>query len=242
MPSSNVAADGDAIARLLVDEGASAYLYERPEEQRATQIPAGGATTIPAYGTGTLGYRSPIANAVGQNQADALFGDSGYLLLSIDVARRDATTNRAPVKARMEPLIKRLSLAAIDGTLLRRSRPALFQGLGRRPLGGDRWGPISASDGSPNPTGADPYVAFPAALCLQANCGTRVTPDYTFTSSDPDIADFVAVDPNTSNLRKPLQGSDGKVVTDARSGLLCAFNPGTTTLTVSAGGCRTRRS
>jgi len=236
VPSSNVAADGDAIARLLVDEGASAYLYERPEEQRVTQIPAGGATTIPAFGTGTLGYRSPIANAVGQNQADALFGDSGYLLLSVDVARRDAATNRAPVTARMQPLIKQLTLAAVDGTLLRRSRPALFQGLGRRPLGGDRWGPISAADGSPNPTGADPYIAFPAALCQQANCGTRMTPEYTFTSSDPDIADFVAVDPSTTNLRKPLQGSDGKVVTDAHSGLLCAFNPGTTTLTVSAGG------
>jgi hypothetical protein len=63
-----------------------------------------------------------------------------------------------------------------------------------------------------------------------------MTPEYTFTSSDPDIADFVAVDPATSNLRKPLQGADGKVVTDAHSGLLCAFNPGRTTLTVSAGG------
>ncbi|MDO8185023.1 hypothetical protein Q5424_20860 [Conexibacter sp. JD483] len=236
VPSSNVAADGDAIAKLLVDEGASAYLYERPEEQRVSQIPAGGTTTIPAYGTGTLGYRSPIANAVGQDQADALFGDSGYLLMTVDVARRDQTTNRAPVTVRMEPLIKRLSLAAVDGTLLRRSRPALFQGLGRRPLGGDRWGPISASDGSPNPTGSDPYIAFPAALCQQANCGTRVTPDYRFTSSDPDIADFVAVDPNTSNLRKPLQTRDGKTVTDSRSGLLCAFNPGRATLTVSAGG------
>ncbi|MDW5597977.1 hypothetical protein VSS74_26720, partial [Conexibacter stalactiti] len=236
VPRSNVADDGDAIARLLVDEGASAYLYERPEEQRVTQIPAGGAQTIPAYGTGTLGYRSPIANAQQPEQADAVFGDSGYLLLSLDLLRRDPATNRAPVSVRMQPLIKQLSLAAIDGTLLRRSRPALFQGLGRRPLGGDRWGPISASDGSPNPTGADPYVSFPAALCLQANCGTRLTPEYRFSSSDPDVADFVAVDPNTANLRKPLQGADGKVVTDATSGLLCAFNPGRTTLTVSAGG------
>lgn len=224
------------IAQLLVEEGASAYLYERPEEQRVTQIPAGGAQTIPAYGTGTLGYRSPIANAQQPEQADAIFGDSGYLLLSVDVARRDAASNRAPVQARLIPLIKQLSLAAVDGTLLRRSRPALFQGLGRRPLGGDRWGPISAADGSPSPAGADPYLSFPSAVCQQSNCATRVTPEYRFTSSDPDVADFVAVDPATTNLRKPLQGADGKVVTDATSGLLCAFNPGTTTLTVSAGG------
>ncbi|HST39546.1 MAG TPA: hypothetical protein VLK58_08555, partial [Conexibacter sp.] len=236
VPRSNVADDGDTIAKLLVDEGASAYLYERPEEQRVTQIPAGGAQTIPAYGTGTLGYRSPIANAQQPEQADAIFGDSGYLLLSLDLLRRDPATNRAPVSVRMQPLIKQLSLAAVDGTLLRRSRPALFQGLGRRPLGGDRWGPISAADGSPSPTGADPYVSFPAALCQQANCGTRLTPEYRFSSSDPEVADFVAVDPATTNLRKPLQGADGKVVTDATSGLLCAFNPGRTTLTVSAGG------
>lgn len=235
-PRSNVAADGDRIAQLLVAEGASAYLYERPEEQRVTQIPAGGSQTIPAYGTGTLGYRSPIANAQQPEQSDAIFGDSGYLLLSLDLTRRDPATNRAPVGARLVPLIRQLSLVAVDGTLLRRSRPALFQGLGRRPLGGDRWGPISAGDGSPNPTGADPYTSFPAALCQQANCATRLTPEYTFTSSDPDIADFVAVDPNTTNLRKPLQGPDGKVVTSATSGLLCAFNPGTTTLTVAAGG------
>ena len=236
VPRSNVASDGDAIAALLVQEGASAYLYERPEEQRLTQIPAGGAATIPEYGTGTLGYRSPIENAQGPGQADELFGDSGYLLVSLDVARRDPQTNRAPVSARLIPLVQSLSLDAVDGTLLRRSRPALFTGLGRRPLGGDRWGPLSAADGSPSPAGADPYTSFPPDLCQQANCGTRLVSEYRFTSSDPDIADFVAVDPSTTNLRKPLQGANGKTITDSRSGLLCAFNPGTTTLTVSAGG------
>src|SRR6185436_9769159 len=235
-PRTNVASDGDAIARLLVDEGASAYVYERPEEQRLTQVPAGAAATIPELGTGTLGYRSPIANAQGPGQADALFGDAGYLLVSLNVAQRDPQTNRAPVSARLIPLMESLSVDALDGTLLRRSAPALFDGRGRRPRGGERGGPLSAADGSPNPAGSDPYTSFPPALCKQANCGTRLTPEYTFSSSDPDIADFVAVDPHTTNLRKPLQGPDGKVVTSATSGLLCAFNPGTTTLTVSAGG------
>lgn len=236
VPRSNVASDGDEVARLLVDEGASAYLYERPEEQRLMQVPAGAAQTIPEYGTGTLGYRSPIEDATGPGQADALFGDSGYLLVSLNAAQRDPQTNRAPVSARLIPLMESLSLDALDGTLLRRSRPALFAGLGRRPRAGDRWGPLSASDGSPNPAGSDPYTDFPPALCKQANCGTRILPEYTFASSDPDIADFVAVDPNTTNLRKPLQGPNGKAVTDSHSGLLCAFNPGTATLTVSAGG------
>ena len=236
VPSNNVATDGDRIAQLLVDEGASAYVHERPEEQRVSQIPAGGATTIPQYGTGTLGYRSPIANATTPGSADSLFGDSGYLLVSLAAAQRDPATNRAPVTVRFEPLIDDLALAAVDGTLLRRSRPALFQGLGRRPLGGDRWGPISASDGSPNPSGSDPYTSFPPAPCLQANCASRVTAEYRFASSDPDIADFVRQDPASPNLRKPLQDAQGKVVTDGVSGLLCAFNPGTTTVTVAAGG------
>lgn len=47
----------------MVSGGASAYLYERPEESRASRIPAGGATTIPEYGTGTLGYRSAISGS-----------------------------------------------------------------------------------------------------------------------------------------------------------------------------------
>ena len=50
----------------------------------------------------------PIANAQGIDQADALFGDSGYLLLSLDVAKRDPQTNRAPVQGRLIPLVREL--------------------------------------------------------------------------------------------------------------------------------------
>jgi hypothetical protein len=235
-PRVNVAGDADRVAQLLVDEGASAYLYERPEEQRVSQIPAGGSRTIPQYGTGTLGYRSPLTQTTADEQPDALFGDTAFLLVSVDTSRRDPATNVAPVTARVIPLVEDLSLSAVDGTLLRRSRPALFQGLGRKPRAGDRWGPVSGSDGSPNPSGADPYTSFPPAQCLQANCGSRLTTEYRFTSSDPDILDFVRQDPASTNLRKPFQGQDGKVVADAASGLVCPFNAGESTVTVSAGG------
>ncbi len=43
-------------------------------------------------------------------------------------------------------------------------------------------------------------------------------------------------DPNSTNLRKPFLGADDKPVSDSRSGLFCAFNAGTTTVTVRAGG------
>ena len=137
-PSLNVATDADDEAQLLVDGGASAYFFERPEENRVYAIPSGGATTIPAFGTGTLGYRSAIANTTAG--PDSVFGDAGLLLAEVDTAKRDPATNRAPVVVRLLPVVSDLTLQAVDGTLLRRSRPSLFAGLGpsrgrRRSLG-----------------------------------------------------------------------------------------------------------
>jgi hypothetical protein len=235
-PALNVASDASGEAQIMVQGGASAYLYERPEENRTSQIPAGAASTIPEYGTGALGYRSPISGSFTPGQPDALFGTTGYLLVSVNVAARNPATNVAPTSARLIPLVQSLSLDPLDGTLLRRSAPALFQGLGRRPIAGDRWGPISAASGSPAPPGADPYSQFPPTLCLQSDCASAIEPEYTFTSSEPEIANFVEQDPNSTNLRKPLQDANGHVILDPKSGILCAFNAGTTTVTVSAGG------
>jgi hypothetical protein len=61
-------------------------------------------------------------------------------------------------------------------------------------------------------------------------------PEYRFGSSNPDVADFVEVDPNSTNPRAVALGSSGKPVPDPTSGLLCAFNAGTTTVTIETGG------
>ena len=235
-PALNVASDAGEEATIMVQGGASAYLYERPEESRSSRIPSGAAVTIPEYGTGALGYRSSISGSFKAGQPDALFGTTGYLLFSVDVAKRDPATNVAPVSARLIPLVQSVSLDPVDGTLLRRSAPALFTGIGRRPLAGDRWGPVSASSDSPSPPGADPYSEFPPKLCVQSDCSSAIEPEYTFTSSEPEIANFVEQDPNSTNLRKPLQDSSGHVIPDPHSAILCAFNAGTTTVTISAGG------
>jgi hypothetical protein len=235
-PALNVAGDASEEAGIMVRGGASAYLYERPEESRASRIPVGGSTTIPEYGTGALGYRSSVSDSFTPGQPDALFGTTGYLLVSVAVSQRNSGTNVAPVSARLVPLVQDVSLDPVDGTLLRRSSPALFLGLGRRPIAGDRWGPISAANESPEPPGSDPYSIFPPELCLQSDCATRIEPEYTFTSSDPEIANFVEHDPESTNLRKPLQNAQGHVIPDPHSGILCAFNAGTTIATISAGG------
>lgn len=235
-PKLNVASDANQVAQALLDGGASAYLFDRPEENRSIRIPAGGQTTIPSYGVGTLGYRSALSAVVGADSPDSLFGDGGILMLEVDAAETDPASNRAPVSVRLIPVLSDLSLEATDGTLLKRSRPALFRGLGRRPASGDRWGNPSAGTGNPDPSGGDPYTNFPPDQCLIAGCSTRITPEYTFTSSDPDIADFVRQDPASTNLRKPYLDENDKVVTDSTSGLLCTFNAGTATLTISSGG------
>ena len=71
--------------------------------------------------------------------------------------------------------------------------------------------------------------------CQGARCASGIFPEYSFSSSNPDIADFVEPDPGSPNPRNVLLVKE-KPVLDSHSGLLCAFNAGTTTVTVSAGG------
>ena len=212
------AADAAQVATLLRDHGASAYLYDSPERQIASTIPAGEAG-IPSFGSGTLGYRVD----------DDAFGVPALLMLELDTARRDSATNRVPVATRLIPVVEDLALEAIDGRVLNRSRPALFRALGRRPRSGDR--------SSTNTSGSDPYVALPNPSCAGTGCAGRLEPEVRFVSSQPDIADFVRQDPASTNPRKPfVDPATDKPVPDAASGLLCAFNAGTTTVSVAAGG------
>ena len=65
-PKLNVAGDGDQVARVLVDGGASAYLFDRPEENRAMRIPAGGVdrrSPASAPARSATARRSPARSA-----------------------------------------------------------------------------------------------------------------------------------------------------------------------------------
>jgi hypothetical protein len=225
----NEAGDASAVSQALLGGGASAYLFYDDQEQNVATSIGHGANAVPVYGSGTLGYVAPPSNAV---EADEFLGASGYLLISVNAAKRDASTNQAPVTAELIPNAGALALDAVDGTLLRRSSVSLFDGLARRPLGGEEYigGPAGSEQEAP-----DPYTTLPET-CLGSDCDEFIPPQYTFTSSNPEIGNFVAHDPNSTNPMQILQNSNGAAIADPNSGLFCAFNPGTTTVTISAGG------
>jgi hypothetical protein len=206
---------------------ASAYFFDYPEQNRQYSLIADGRS-IPAFGSGTLGYVAPP-----RRQETDFVGASGFLIVSVNAAARNSQTNVAPVSTRLIPGIGALALDATDGTLLRRGHQALFEALARRPLGGSRctgnFAPRICETQAP-----DPYIPIPTE-CRGQRCATGLFPEYTFTSSSPDIANFVAHDPASLNPRN-VELVNGKPVLSSTSGLLCAFNAGTTTVTISAGG------
>ena len=194
-------------ARMLVEGGASAYFFERPEENRAYQISGGGGGLDPR-----LRHRARSATArtlsdpSNPTRANSLFGDSGYLLAEVDLAQRDPFTNRAPVSVRLIPLIDDLSIQAVDGTLLRRSRPALFQGLGRRPLAGDRWRPLSRRQRRPGRAPTRTSRSRPSSAWSPA-ARPGSTPEYEFLSSDPGHRRLREAGPE---LDEPAQAAAGR--------------------------------
>jgi len=67
-------------------------------------------------------------------------------------------------------------------------------------------------------------------------CANGIFPEYSFSSSRPDIGDFVAPNLASANPLAVLLNAQEEPVHDSSSGLFCAFNAGTTVVTISAGG------
>jgi hypothetical protein len=229
--ATNYAVDAAAVDRVLLGkefpaghpgESASAYLFDSPGGNVKQQI-GSGAEAIPAFGSGTLGYvQYPL------NGSKEFFGANGFLMISVPPGNGQVT-------ATLVPNVGRLGLEATNGTLLRRSSVGLFSGLARIPEGGSA---LSLSSvGEVIQEFPEPYVPIPEN-CLGSGCTQFIPPQYTFTSSDPEVGNFVAADPNSTNSRA-VEQVNGKPVADPSSGLFCAFNPGTTTVTLTAGGLST---
>ncbi len=215
------------VAEAMIDGGASAYFYDSPERnvKRPLAVP-GVAGSIQTFGSGTLGYVNYQTERTG-----AFLGASGFLVAEVEAAAASAN-NVAPVTVRLIPNIGELALEAQNGTLLRRSEVAQFAALARRPRAGNR-----AQNGSTN-FETDPYIPIPSK-CVGAACEERIVPEATFTSSNPDIGDFVKPDlaaPNQPAVEQSPSTHEPEHESKSKEGLFCAFNAGTTTVTISAGG------
>jgi hypothetical protein len=214
------------VVQTLLTHFASAYFFDSPEHNVKEMLRFGNAS-IPAFGSGTLGYVGFLAEKSG-----AFTGASGFLLAEVNLATyQPAKSNVAEVSVRLIPNIGELALEALTGTLLHRSQVATFAGLARRPRSGN-----DSRPGQPLPE-TDPYIPIPS-ICVQAACANGIQPEYTFTSSRPDLGDFV--EPNLAlSPEAVLLGPDGKPIPSStngsRSGLFCAYNAGTTVVTISAG-------
>jgi hypothetical protein len=204
---------------------ASAYFYDSPEENVTKPLQLGGES-IPSFGSGTLGYVEAKKERFGDFN-----GASGFLLAQVATREPSPKTNLATVTTQLIPNISELALEAKDGILLHRSESALFDALARRPRAGNR----SPGQTNEQPE-VDPYIPIPAN-CVGTACAEALLPEYTFSSSRTDIGDFVQ--PNLASAEGShavLQGPDGKPIHDEQSGLFCAYNPGTTIVTISTGG------
>jgi hypothetical protein len=232
--------DNAAQAVEVLEQGhASAYFFDAPEQNLHLLLPR---STIPAYGSGTLGYVN-VLNAASQE----FIGASGFLL--VQVGAYEAASRRAPVTVQLIPDIgeDELSLEAVQGTLLRRSQAALFTGLARRPRAGNEQPELSEAAGLS-------YVYTPIpANCVGADCppgGDGITPEYSFTSSNETVAKFVKQDLQATvpevqfNAEEKPEFEEAKTAEEklkktpihSKSGLLCALNHGVTKITIEAGG------
>lgn len=206
------------VAEALVNGGAAAYLYDAPEMNVATILKA-GTRSIPAFGSGTLGY----IQATNSEQKDFI-GASGFLLVEVEKPAKKPVQ----VKARLIPDVEELSLDAHGGTLLHRSEVALFSALARRPRAGGVATGASSENESAN------FIPIPAN-CQGVDCAEGILPEYRFTSERPDIGQFV--EPNLHSAEtNAVELEHEEPIADPRSGLFCAYNPGTTKVTVEAGG------
>jgi len=225
---------------------ASAYFYDAHEQNVSKTLSFGGGS-LRLIGSGTLGY----ALAANENTTE-FHGAKGFVLGEVqwgDSTVAEQAVDRAPVQARLIPVVGELAMEPLGGTLLRRSTPVLFDGLARTPRAGCRG--ESAEEGCDEGR----YVPLPS-VCVGVTCSEAILPEYEFRSSRPDIGGFVklntaAPDPFISpgasvSPADVLLDAKGEPVPDGReehgeqvgatSGLFCPYNAGETKVTISAGG------
>jgi photosystem II stability/assembly factor-like uncharacterized protein/murein DD-endopeptidase MepM/ murein hydrolase activator NlpD len=213
-----VASDGNSVAALLARSGVLAVftangLSQLDERHLIPENAPAGAAQIPEYEGAALGYQEPGNNGV------------MWYFVSVETQARQVNVDAVPV-------IGSLSVKPLDGLSVPRSLTLQFEAIGRRPAGTLATTPFTTAPGNESEAfpGFDNYVEIPTP-----SCGTRpcVAPSYAFQSSDPTIGSFVV--PSGPGSPLPKLGSTGHPIPSSSSGLFCAYNSGTTTISVTAG-------
>jgi hypothetical protein len=205
------AGDGSEVASLLAQSGVLAVfttsgLAQRDEHHMVPQEAGPGVPQIPEYEGAALGYQQEPNNGV------------LWYMISVDPQAREVHVSAIPV-------IDSLALKPVDGLSAARSLTLRFEAVGRRPPGSLA---TTASETTPF-AGYDNYVGIPPE-----NCGsTCVPPSYSFASSEPTIGDFV--EPSAPKSPYPKLDASGHPIPSSTSGLFCAYNAGTTTVSITAG-------
>jgi hypothetical protein len=227
----------EELVKVLVNGHASAYFFDSPEENVKETLRAPGDTlSVPAYGSGTLGYVDFA------HENEEFLGDSGFLLAEVGTAPE--SDGSFPVHVHLIPNIGELALEAKQGTLLRRSHTALFEALARRVRAGNR-----SAEGAFEPE-TNPYIQIPYT-CRGVACARGITPEaegggsspeYRFSSSEPAVGGFVkqnlAAGSKEAVLLNAKEEPEREPSSGSKSGLFCAYNPGETTVSIEAGGLR----
>ncbi len=210
--------EGESVAALLANSGVLAVFTtseRRLDERRLVpENPSSGAPQIPEYEGASLGYQKPQNNGV------------KWYFVSADTQAREVHVAAVPV-------IESLALKPLDGLSVARSLTLQFEAIARRPpgtLATIAGRPEEPSEpGEPFP-GYDNYVEIPAPSCGSRQC---VQPSYEFTSSDPTIGAFV--EPSGPGSPLPKLGTDGHPIASSTSNLFCAYNAGTTVVSITTG-------
>jgi hypothetical protein len=201
------ASDGPALAARLAAAGVLAVFTSNTDQvDREVTIQAGGSQ-LTEYQGATLGYQQAANNGV------------LWYFVSVDAATKHVSVQAIPV-------VQSLALEPLAGLTVQRSSTLSFQAIGRRPPGTLA---TIASSSTPFTAGIDNYVTIPST----PKCAGCLTPTYSFSSSDPTIGNFVA--PSAPGSLLPALDPSGNPIPSSTSGLFCAYNAGTTTVSVTSG-------
>jgi hypothetical protein len=197
--------DGNATATILASAGVLAVFTGSPTQTNELHM-------VPDNGS------TQIPEYEGGSLGYQQQANDGVVWYDVSV---DTTSSQVHVNA--VPVIDSLAIDPLDGLTVPRSFTLQFEAVARRPVS-----TLATTANNDSFPGFASYVNIPAP-----SCGSCIQPTYTFSSSDPTIGDFVV--PSGSGSRFPQLDATGKTTHSSTSGLFCAYNTGTTTVSVTTG-------